>query len=143
MKTIIDRGQAVDISVFLLRIAAAFILAAPGGVKLFGWFGGLPAGVELSPLLITAGILEVVGGTAIMLGLFTRPAAFILSGEMAVAYFMGHFPQGFWPIQNHGEAAALLSFIFLFLAAYGGGRWSLDALVRCRRGGTSVPAPQG
>ena len=119
---------------FLLRIVSAFILICPGGMKLFGWFGGMPAGVPMTPLLWAAGIIEVVGGTLILLGLFTRAAAFITSGEMAFAYFIGHFPGGFWPILNHGETAVLLCFIFLFLWGNGAGPWSLDAWLRQRRG---------
>jgi putative oxidoreductase len=80
-----------------------------------------------------AGFLEVFGGAAIILGILTRPIAFVLSGEMAFAYFIGHFPQGFWPIQNHGEPAVLLCFILLFIAAYGAGEWSVDALLRRKR----------
>ena len=125
-----NREKAIDISLLLLRVFTAIIFIQVGGLKLFGWFGGLPAGFELSTLLTVAGWLEVVGGVAILLGLFTRPVAFILAGEMAFAYFMGHFPQGFWPIQNHGEPAVLLCFIFLFLAAYGAGKLSLDKIVR-------------
>jgi putative oxidoreductase len=75
-----------------------------------------------------AGILEFFGGIAIVLGLLTRPVAFVLSGEMAVAYFQAHQPHGFWPIQNHGESAVLYCFIFLFLAGHGAGSLSLDAL---------------
>lgn len=112
----------------LLRIVAALILICPGGMKLFGWFGGMPPGNTLTPLLIVAGVIEVVGGFLILIGLFTRPVAFLASGEMACAYFMGHFPQGFWPIQNHGEPAVLLCFIFLFLFGNGAGPWSVDGL---------------
>ena len=114
----------------LLRIVAAGILICPGAMKLLGWFGGMPGGVALSPLLIAAGVIELVGGTAILLGLFTRPVAFIASGEMAFAYFIGHFPHGFWPVQNHGEPAVLLCFIFLFFAAAGAGPFSLDRVLR-------------
>jgi putative oxidoreductase len=117
----------------LLRIFAGLIFICPGGLKLFGWFGGMPAGVKLTPLLWVAGILEVVGGTMIVLGLFTRAVAFITSGEMAVAYFMGHAPNGFFPIQNHGEGAVLLCFIFLFLWGNGAGPWSIDAAMAKRR----------
>ncbi|MGE5233194.1 MAG: DoxX family protein [Acidobacteriota bacterium] len=115
----------------LLRIVSGLLFICPGGMKLFGWFGGIPGGqtgLHLPPLLLTAGIIEVVGGAAILLGLFTRPVAFVASGEMAFAYFIGHFPRGFWPIQNHGEPAVLLCFIFLFLAASGAGPFSLDRM---------------
>ena len=118
----------------LLRIVAGLLFICPGGMKLFGWFGGMPPGVPMTPLLYVAGVLELVGGTLILLGLFTRPVAFIVSGEMAVAYFMGHFPQGFWPIQNHGEPAVLFCFIFLFLWGNGPGPFSLDHLISRRRG---------
>lgn len=114
----------------LLRIVSGLILICPGGMKLFGWFGGMPAGVPRTTLLTVAGVIEVVGGSLIVLGLFTRPVAFIASGEMAVAYFKGHFPNGFWPIQNHGEPAVLLCFIFLFLFANGAGPFSLDAWMK-------------
>lgn len=126
----LSREQALNITILLVRISAAVIFICAGGLKIFGWFGGMPAGMSVPPLLVAAGIIEVVGGTAIALGLFTRPVAFILSGEMAFAYFMGHFPNGFFPIQNHGEAAFLLCFIYLFLSAYGAGRWSLDHSIR-------------
>ena len=117
----------------LLRIVTALLFICPGGLKLFGWFGGMPAGFTLTPLLRTAGWIEVVGGSLILLGLFTRPVAFIASGEMAFAYFIGHYPQGFWPIKNHGEPAVLNCFIFLFLSAAGAGPFSLDALLARRR----------
>jgi len=113
----------------LLRIVAGLLFICPGGMKLLGWFGGMPGG-HLTPLLTVAGIIELVGGLAILLGLFTRPIAFIASGEMAVAYFMAHFPKAFWPIQNHGEQAVLFCFIFLFLAAAGPGPLSFDRAVR-------------
>jgi putative oxidoreductase len=79
------------------------------------------------------GVLEFYGGVAMLLGLFTQPVAFILSGEMAVAYFQFHQSGGAWPIQNHGEAAVLLCFIFLFFAANGAGSWSVDGFLRRRR----------
>jgi putative oxidoreductase len=78
-------------------------------------------------------MLEFFGGLLIFFGLFTRPVAFLLSGEMAVAYFMAHASQGFFPLQNRGELAALYSFVFLFLAVAGGGKWSLDNLLWRRR----------
>ena len=124
----------------LLRIVAALILICPGGMKLFGWFGGMPPGNTLTPLLIVAGVIEVVGGFLILIGLFTRPVAFLASGEMACAYFMGHFPQAFWPIQNHGEPAVLLCFIFLFLFGNGAGPWSVDGL-RGKRGRMETVTP--
>ena len=77
-----------------------------------------------------SGLLELVGGVLLVLGLFTRPVAFVLSGLMAVAYFYAHAPGGFWPILNRGELAALYSFVFLYLAVAGGGEWSLDRLLR-------------
>jgi putative oxidoreductase len=120
----------------LLRIVAGAIFTCPGAMKLLGWFGGLPghsAGGGLPPLLLAAGWIELLGGVAILLGLFTRPVAFIASGEMAFAYFIGHFPRGFWPIQNHGEPAVLFCFIFLFLSANGAGPFSLDHVLRRRR----------
>ena len=120
----------------LLRIVAGVLFICPGGMKLLGWFGGLPghpSGGHLPPLLMAAGWIELVGGVAILLGLFTRPVAFITSGEMAFAYFIGHFPRGFWPIQNNGQPAVLFCFIFLFLAANGAGAFSLDHLIRRRR----------
>jgi putative oxidoreductase len=120
----------------LLRIVAGLILFCPGTMKLFGWFGTMPGGMvgtKLPPLLLAAGIIETIGGTLLMLGLFTRPVAFITSGEMAFAYFIGHFPHAFWPVQNHGEPAVLLCFIFLFLAVAGPGPISLDHAIRFRR----------
>jgi putative oxidoreductase len=117
----------------ILRIVAALVFICPGAMKLLGWFGGMPAGVALTPLLKLAGAIELVGGLLLLLGLLTRPVAFVASGEMAAAYFIGHFPHGFWPIQNHGEPAVLLCFIFLFLAANGPGPFSLDRWMARRR----------
>ncbi len=111
----------------LLRIAAALLLLQHGTAKLFGvphvaMFDGL----QVISLLGAAGIIEVVGGVLVLLGLFTRPAAFILSGQMAVAYFLFHAGQEFWPILNKGELAALYCFVFLFFAAAGPGAFALD-----------------
>lgn len=130
--TAMYKEWAVKITTTLLRLVAALILFQAGALKLFGWYGGMPAGFELTPLLHAAGLIEVIGGTALFFGLLAQPVAFILSGEMAFAYFIGHFPNAFWPVQNHGEPAVLLCFIFLFFAAYGAGQWSLDALI-CKR----------
>lgn len=125
----------------LLRIVAGLLFVCHGMMKMFGWFGGLPPGVPLAGLTLISGWIELVGGALILLGLLTRPAAFIASGEMAVAYFIGHFPQGFWPIQNHGEPAVLNCFIFLFFAAAGAGPFSLDAAIaRGRAGRRHEPA---
>jgi len=113
----------------LLRIVAGSLFICPGGMKLFGWFGGMPgppAKGGLPLLLLAAGLIETIGGALIVVGLFTRPVAFIASGEMAFAYFIGHFPHGFWPIQNHGEMAVLFCFLFLFFAANGPGPYSLE-----------------
>ena len=125
-------NRAVQVTYFLLRVVAGLLFLQAGGLILFGWFGGLPGGG--SPPLMSqvgiGGVLEFVGGIAIMLGLFTRPVAFVLSGMMAVAYWQFHAPQGGWPVQNQGVPAVLFCFIFLYMAAQGGGDWSLDALRR-------------
>ena len=86
--------------------------------------------IDLLSLSGIAGIMELVGGALLLVGLFTRPVAFLLSGLMAFAYFIAHAPQGFWPLLNHGELSALYSFVFLYLAVAGGGPWSVDALRR-------------
>lgn len=111
----------------LMRIVAGFLFLCHGGQKLFGWFGGERVA---EPLMVVAGVIEFGGGLLIMLGLFASVAAFIASGEMAGAYFMVHAPHGFFPIVNHGELAALYCFVFLYIAAHGSGRWSLDAARR-------------
>ena len=113
----------------ILRIVTGFLFMQHGAQKLFGVLVVPPKGaVELFSLLGLAGVLEFFGGLFILLGLFTRPVAFILSGLMAVAYFMAHAPKGFWPVLNKGELAVLYCFVFLYLAAAGGGPWSLDHL---------------
>jgi putative oxidoreductase len=110
----------------LLRIVAGFLYACHGAQKLFGVLGGK---VMISnPLMLAAGVIELGGGILIALGLFTRPVAFLASGQMAVAYFKAHAPQGFWPIQNGGELAALYCFLWLYVAGRGGGRYSLDGM---------------
>ena len=128
--------RAEEITVFLLRVVSGLLFLQAGGLILFGWFGGMPGGVKLELLsqVGIGGILEFFGGILILVGLLTRPVAFILSGEMAVAYWQFHFPKGTWPVQNEGVPAVLLCFIFLFFAAHGGGEWSLDALLRRRKG---------
>lgn len=127
-----NRKLLSEIAYFLLRVVAGLLFLQAGGLKLFSWFGGMPGGgkLELMSQVGIAGILEFFGGVAIVLGLFTRPIAFILSGEMAVAYLQFHAPAGPWPIVNHGEPAVLFCFLFLYMAAQGGGAWSLDVLIR-------------
>jgi putative oxidoreductase len=115
----------------LLRIVVGLGFIEHGTSKFFGL---PPFPMPLNPLLYAAGGLELVGGALILLGLFTRPVAFILSGQMAVAYFMAHAPRGFFPANNGGEAAMLYAFVFLYLAAAGAGPWSLDALRAQPRG---------
>lgn len=132
--------RVIQVTYFLLRVISGFLLLQAGGLILFGWYGGMPGQASSPPLLSQTGIggiLEFFGGIAIMLGLFTRPVAFILSGMMAVAYWQFHAPQGGWPLQNQGMPAVLLCFIFLFMAAQGGGDWSIDALIRRKRGRTA------
>jgi putative oxidoreductase len=115
----------------VLRIAAAFMFLQAGTTKLFGF--PAPAPDHLSPQILAAGVIETLGATLLLLGLFARPAAFILSGEMAVAYFQVHFPRGFWPVLNGGQTAALYCFIWLYLSAAGPGPWSVDAAIARRR----------
>ena len=111
----------------ILRIVAALIFMEHGTQKLLGF----PPSDSPAPALFSlgglAGVLELVGGVLLLLGLFTRPVAFILSGEMAFAYWIAHAPQSFFPVLNGGDAAILYCFVFLYLAAAGGGPWSLDA----------------
>lgn len=119
----------------VLRIVAGFLFALRGAQKLFNYPpSAQSSAVPLASLMGAAGLLELIGGILILLGLFTRPVAFILAGEMAVAYFMAHAPQGFFPLLNKGELAVLFCFIFLYLAAAGGGTWSLDNVLRRGRG---------
>jgi putative oxidoreductase len=103
---------------------------AHGAQKLFGFLAppGMPSFAPLSQMWI-AGVLELFGGGLLLLGLLTRPVAFILSGMMAVAYFQSHAPGGLWPLQNKGELAALYCFLFLFLSVAGGGEWAVDRLL--------------
>ena len=127
---------ARNVTYFLFRVVTGLLFFQAGSLKLLGWFGGMPNGGGTAPPMSQAwlaGVLEVAGGALIVLGLLTRPVAFLLSGEMAVAYWQFHAPHGTWPIQNHGESAVLFCFIFLYMAAKGGGAWSLDALIGSRR----------
>ena len=115
----------------LLRIIAALLFMEHGLMKLFAFPGPQPGVPDPLPaILLAAAWIEVVAGGLIALGLFTRAAAFLCSGMMAVAYFMAHASQGFWPALNGGEPAILFCFIFLYLVFAGPGTWSLDAVVR-------------
>jgi putative oxidoreductase len=128
---------------FLLRVVSGLLFMQAGGLKMLDWFGGIPPEHGGHPVFLSqiwvGGMLELVGGALVLIGLCTRPVAFVLSGEMAVAYFQFHQPGGLWPAQNHGEPAVLFCFIFLFFAAHGAGPWSLDRLIARRRAG----APAG
>ena len=118
----------------ILRIVAGLLFLAHGVVKLFGFPpDAQPGQVELMSLLGAAGIIEVVGGTLIMIGLFTRPAAFIASGQMAVAYWMMHAPASPYPVNNGGDAAILFCFLFLYLVAAGPGAFSVESRLPARR----------
>ncbi len=125
----------------LMRLFVGLLFSCHGAQKLFGALGGTP--VAGKPLLMTAGVIEFFGGLAVAIGLFTSLAAFIASGEMAVAYFTAHAPRGFWPVQNQGELAAVYCFVFLAIAAMGGGRYSMDELVIHQRSGAETPGPSG
>jgi putative oxidoreductase len=115
----------------LLRIMAALLFMEHGLMKLFHFPGPQPGVPDPLPLLLMAAAwIEVVGGALIALGLFTRAAAFVCSGEMAAGYFLVHAKQGFWPALNQGDAAILFCFVFLYFVFAGPGVWSVDALVR-------------
>lgn len=113
----------------ILRIIVGFLYLQHGMAKLFGMpHVAMFDGLQLMSLLGLAGVLELVGGTLILIGLFARPTAFILSGEMAVAYFMVHAPQGLLPILNQGELAVLYCFVFLYFSVAGSGAYSVDGM---------------
>ena len=120
----------------VLRIVAASMFMLAGTMKLFAFPAGIPphgGTVRLMSQIGLGAILETFGGALLVVGLFTRPVAFLLAGEMAVAYFQVHFPQSFWPTMNGGVAAALYCFIWLYFSAVGAGPWSLDAKWRKRK----------
>ena len=114
----------------ILRIVAALLFFEHGTSKLLGFPPSDHSGPEVLSLSWIAGALELVGGALLIVGLFTRPVAFILAGEMAVAYWMAHAPKSVFPLLNGGDSAILYCFVFLYLAFAGGGPWSLDALRR-------------
>jgi len=133
---------AERVAYFLLRFVAGLLFFQVGSKLLLGWFGGISdqpgSRAPLMSQMGVGGALEFFGGLLVMLGLCTRPVALILSGEMAVAYWQFHAPHGAWPVLNHGEPAVLFCFIFLYIAAAGAGDWSLDAVIRRKRGGAKV-----
>ena len=115
----------------VVRVACALLFMHVGSAKLFAVpVAVMPGGgtAAAGSLAWTAGVLEVFGGLLILVGLFTRPVAFVLSGEMAVAYFHGHAPLGFWPVLNMGQPAILFCFLWLYCSAAGAGPWSIDAI---------------
>ena len=116
-------GRYSEIAYTLLRVIAGLLFAVHGAQKMFGVLGGTKMPLASMPGL--AGVIELVAGLLIAIGLFTSWAAFIASGQMAVAYFMAHAPQGFWPHLNKGELAVLYCFIFLYMACRGGGRYAV------------------
>jgi putative oxidoreductase len=116
-------GRYSEIAYTLLRVVAGLMFAVHGAQKLFGFLGGHQ--MPIGSLFGVAGIIEFVGGLLIAIGLFTSWAAFIASGEMAVAYFMVHAKDGFWPILNKGELAVLYCFVFLYIASRGSGRYGV------------------
>jgi putative oxidoreductase len=124
-------GRRSEVLYAIMRVVVGLLFACHGVQKLFGLLGGQS---QLShPWLVAAGVIEFVGGGLVALGLWAGYAAFIASGEMAVAYFKVHAPGGFWPIINKGELAVLYCLVLLYVASRGSGRWSIDALIRKRR----------
>ena len=126
-------GRHADHLYAVLRIVVGLTFACHGAQKLFGLLGG--HAMPLVSQMGLAGFIEFFGGILIAAGLFASYAAFVASGELAIAFFTMHFPRGFWPIKNGGELAVVYCFLFLYIAARGAGRWSLDALIRPTRVG--------
>jgi putative oxidoreductase len=130
--TIVAKWRSLEPELLsVLRIVSAFMFIQEGTMKLFSWPMAMPGGatLTLASEVGVGGILEFVGGLLLVVGLFTRPVAFILAGEMAVAYFQFHFPQAFWPIVNQGQPAVLYCFIWLYISSAGPGPWSIDAIL--------------
>lgn len=130
-----------NVTLTALRVMAGLLFMQHGAQKLFGALGGVDGAgmsVQIFSLMGLAGVIELVGGFLIAIGLLTRIAAFLASGQMATAYFMAHAPQNFWPVLNGGEPPVLFCFIFLVFAAIGAGPWAVDALLTNRR---AAPVP--
>ena len=125
-------------SLAALRIMTALLMLQHATMKFFAFPAAMPMPGPLPGIIVAAGAIELVTGVLIALGLFTRPAAFLASGTMAAAYFMGHATQGFWPVLNQGETAIMFCFAFFHLIFAGPGAWSLDGL-RNRRNGAAAP----
>jgi putative oxidoreductase len=132
-------GRSAPHVLSLLRIIVALLFLQHGLEKFFGFPAAGPR--HLSPLLVAAASLETVGGLLLLIGLFTRPVAFLLSGEMAFAYFLSHAPRGFYPVANGGDPAILFCFVFFYLFFAGAGIWSLDYAWRSPAGGLSPDRP--
>lgn len=132
-----NRGAFNELTLNALRIVAGFLFMQHGAQKLFGWLDGNQVEALMSRAG-TAGVLEFFGGILMMLGLLTKPVAFLLSGQMAVAYFVAHVPNGFWPIMNRGELAAFYSFTWLFFSVNGPGMFSVDGWLQRRRDGAPI-----
>jgi putative oxidoreductase len=130
MKTFMSRYNSQVYA--LMRIVTGFLFLWHGAQKLFNFPSGMPGGVPAF-IIYVAGPIEFFGGILIMIGLLTHWAAFITSGQMAVAYWMAHGTKALLPLQNNGELAVLYCFVFLFIAAQGGGIWSIDALINRRK----------
>ena len=132
---VMNRERAEQVTLLLLRVVAGVLFTMHGGQILFGWFGGPPGGHPMSLMsqMGIGGMIEFAGGILLILGLWTRIAAFIVSGTMAVAYFQFHQPMGWNPLQNHGEPAILFCFLFLYLVVRGAGEYSMDGMLAKRR----------
>jgi putative oxidoreductase len=127
-ESLLARWSSELLSIF--RIMAAFTFLQHGTQKMFGFPAEQRVPYEVFTRNGAAGLLEVFGGLLLLFGLFTRPVAFVMSGLMAFAYFLVHAPQGFWPLPNGGDLAVVYCFAFLYMAAAGGGKWSLDGIWR-------------
>jgi putative oxidoreductase len=138
--SILETSPWADRMLSVLRVVAGLVFVSAGTMKLFGY---PPSPVSIPPFSLMSelgvgGLLETFGGLAIVLGVLTRPVAFVLAGEMAVAYFQVHVPRSFFPPVNGGMPAVLFCFLFLYLSFAGGGAWSLDAWLRSRRAAQPV-----